>query len=395
MTTVSFPGLGIGEFKINPVAFTIPIGDGIEVRWYGLIIVTGMILAFLYCTFRSKQEGIVFDDLLDIAIFTIIFSVVGARLYYVLTSLDQYDSFLEVFAVWNGGLAIYGGIIAGAITIFTVCRVKKYKMQKTLGFMDSVAPALMIGQLIGRWGNFCNGEAFGSVIPKDNPLYFIRMALSSGNTGYKVMEVHPTFLYESLWNLVGFIIINALYKKKKFNGQIVLMYLSWYGFGRMFIEGLRTDSLYIFKGLLGTDGIRISQLVGLLCFVGGLTAIIVLLILCKKHPALCRSTANGAPIAEETVEETAEEIVEECVPAEEAAEEAEIDEWEGFDDEPDGEIDELTDLENAEDAEAAEVLREEALLEGDADTDADFEANDGKQNETEQKDEETKHGNEN
>ncbi len=270
MTTVSFPGLGIGEFKINPVAFTIPIGDGIEVRWYGLIIVTGMILAFLYCTFRSKQEGIVFDDLLDIAIFTIIFSVVGARLYYVLTSLDQYDSFLEVFAVWNGGLAIYGGIIAGAITIFTVCRVKKYKMQKTLGFMDSVAPALMIGQLIGRWGNFCNGEAFGSVIPKDNPLYFVRMALSSGNTGYKVMEVHPTFLYESLWNLVGFIIINALYKKKKFNGQIVLMYLSWYGFGRMFIEGLRTDSLYV--GVF-----RISQVVGFLCFVIGGIALIYFL----------------------------------------------------------------------------------------------------------------------
>ncbi len=270
MTTVSFPGIGIGEFKINPVAFTIPIGDGIQVRWYGLIIVTGMILAFLYCAFRSKQEGILFDDLLDIAIFTIIFSVVGARLYYVLTSLDSYDSFWEVFQVWNGGLAIYGGVIAGAITIAIVCRVKKYKGQKTLAFMDSVAPALMIGQFIGRWGNFCNGEAFGRVIPEDSPLYFIRMALSSGNTGYTVMEVHPTFLYESVWNFIGFIIINALYKKKKFNGQIVLMYLSWYGFGRMFIEGLRTDSLYV--GVF-----RISQVVGFLCFVIGGIALVYLL----------------------------------------------------------------------------------------------------------------------
>ncbi len=270
MTTVSFPGLGIGEFTINPVAFTIPIGEGIAVRWYGLIIVTGMILAFLYCAFRSKQEGIVFDDLLDIAIFTIVFSVVGARLYYVLTSLDQYDSFWEIFEIWNGGLAIYGGVIAGAITIFAVCRFKKYKIQKTLAFMDSVAPALLIGQIIGRWGNFCNGEAFGTVIPEGNPLYFIRMALSSGNTGYKLMEVHPTFLYESLWNLIGFIIIHALYKKKKFHGQMVLMYLSWYGFGRMFIEGLRTDSLYV--GVF-----RISQVVGFLCFVIGGIALVYFL----------------------------------------------------------------------------------------------------------------------
>ncbi len=267
MTTVSFPGIGIGEFAINPVAFKI---GSIEVRWYGILIVLGMILAFSYCAWRSRREEVIFDDLLDITIFTIVFSVIGARLYYVLTSLGEYDSFWEIFAIWNGGLAIYGGIIAGAITIYSVCRFKKYSNQKILGFMDSVAPAVMIGQIIGRWGNFCNGEAFGRVVGEDSPLYFIRMSLSSSNTGYTTMAVHPTFLYESLWNLLGFIIINLLYKKKKFNGQIVLMYITWYGFGRMFIEGLRTDSLYV--GVF-----RISQVVGFLCFVIGGIALVFFL----------------------------------------------------------------------------------------------------------------------
>lgn len=266
MTTVSFPGLGIGEFSINPVAFTIPIGSGIEVRWYGILIVTGIILAFVYCAYRAKQEGINFDNLLDIAIFTIVFAVIGARAYYVLTSLDKYDSFWEMIAIWNGGLAIYGAVIAGALTIFIVCKIKKLNAVKML---DAVAPAVMIGQIIGRWGNFCNGEAFGEELVEGHWLYFARMGLNSYNTGFTTMMVHPTFLYESLWNLVGFIIIHFLYKKKKFDGQIVLMYLTWYGFGRMLIEGLRTDSLYV--GVF-----RISQVVGFLCFVLGAIALIVL-----------------------------------------------------------------------------------------------------------------------
>ena len=272
MTTVSFPGIGIGEFKIDPVAIRIPIGSGIEIRWYGILIVTGIILAFLYCAYRAKQEGIIFDDLLDIAIFTIIFAVIGARAYYVLTSLEKYDSFLEMIAIWEGGIAIYGAIIAGAITIFAVCRFKKIN---TLKMLDAVAPAVMIGQIIGRWGNFCNGEAFGEVVAENNWLYFIRMGLNSYNTGYQTVFVHPTFLYESLWNLAGFILIHCLYKKKKFDGQVVLMYLTWYGFGRMLIEGLRTDSLYI--GVF-----RISQVVGFLCFVLGSIALTVFLIKARR-----------------------------------------------------------------------------------------------------------------
>ena len=274
MTTVSFPGLNIGEFKIDPVAIRIPIGDGITIRWYGLIIVTGIILAFLYCAYRAKQEGIIFDDVLDIAIFTIIFAVLGARTYYVLTTLKthSYKSFYDVIAIWEGGIAIYGAIIAGAATIFIVCRVKKISVVK---MMDATALGVMIGQIVGRWGNFCNGEAFGEEIAEGSWLYFIRMGLNSYNTGYETMYVHPTFLYESLWNLAGFVLIHCLYKKKKFDGQIVLMYLTWYGFGRMLIESLRTDSLYI--GVF-----RISQMVGLLCFVLGSIALTVLLIKARR-----------------------------------------------------------------------------------------------------------------
>ena len=269
MTTVSFPGLGIGEFSFSRVAFEIPLFGGIKIHWYGIIIVTGIILAFLYAYYRAKHEGISFDDLLDITIFTVIFAVIGARAYYVLTTLDQYDSFLEMIAIWNGGIAIYGAIIAGAITVYAVCRVKKIPFLK---MFDVAAPSVMIGQIVGRWGNFCNGEAFGTEIPQDSIFYFIRMGLNSANTDGQMLYVHPTFLYESLWNLVGLVIIHCLYKKKKFDGQVVLMYATWYGFGRMFIEGLRTDSLYIPGTVL-----RISQVIGFLCFVLGAIALIVLL----------------------------------------------------------------------------------------------------------------------
>lgn len=275
MVTVSFPGLGIDNFTLNPVAFTLPIFGGIEVRFYGLIITLGIILAFTYCAYRAKQEGIIFDDLLDIALFTIIFAVIGARAYYVLTSLDKYDSFGEMIAIWNGGLAIYGAIIAGALTILVTCRIKKLSALKML---DATAPAVMIGQILGRWGNFFNGEAYGSVVPENSPLYFIRMGIFPNDIeGVRGMAyVHPTFLYESLWNLVGFILIHFLYKKKKFDGQVLLMYVTWYGFGRMFIEGLRTDSLYV--GVF-----RISQVLGFLCFVVG--AILLILNLAKARRA--------------------------------------------------------------------------------------------------------------
>lgn len=273
MVTISFPGIGIENFTVNPVAFTIPIFGGLEVRWYGLIITLGIILAFTYCAYRAKQEGIIFDHLLDIAIFTIIFGVLGARAYYVLTSLDKYNSFYDVIAIWEGGLAIYGAVIAGAITIYFVCRHKKISPLKML---DAVAPAVMIGQILGRWGNFFNGEAYGSLLREDNLFYFIRMGLIPNvESTTKMYYFHPTFLYESVWNLIGFLIIHFLYKKKKFDGQVVLMYLTWYGFGRMLIEGLRTDSLYV--GVF-----RISQVVGFLCFTVGALLLIVNLVKARR-----------------------------------------------------------------------------------------------------------------
>ena len=336
MITASFPGIGIDNFNLNPIAFSI---GPLSVRWYGIIITLGIVLAVIYCAYRARQEGISFDNMLDIAIFTIIFGVLGARAYYVLTSLEKYDSFLEAIAIWEGGLAIYGAVIAGAITIYVTCRIKKISPLKML---DATAPAVMIGQILGRWGNFFNGEAHGTVVAEGSPLYFIRMGLSPHDIeGVRGMAyVHPTFLYESLWNLVGLIIIHCLYKKKKFDGQILLMYLTWYGFGRMFIEGLRTDSLYI--GVF-----RISQVVGFICFIVGAILLTVNLLKARRatlteksyepsYPKFASEASMAASAAQNDTNEApkaTEEAVSESEPEEteaEAKNEAEDDNDDGF-----------------------------------------------------------------
>lgn len=264
MTYVSFPGIGIDNFEVNNVAFT--IGENFSVYWYGIIITFGIICAFGYAVFRARNEKIDIDRLLDVALWTVILGVIGARLYYVLTSLEYYipepfnfGQFIKnVFNMRNGGLAIYGGIICGAAGVIIASKIKKIN---TFKLLDAVAPGVMLAQAMGRWGNFMNGEAHGTQLLEGSPLYFIRMGLFPNEDSlFRMVYYHPTFLYESLWNILGFVIINVLYKKKKFNGQVACMYLSWYGFGRMFIEGLRTDSLYV-------GPFRISQVVGLLCFV--------------------------------------------------------------------------------------------------------------------------------
>lgn len=279
-TVVGFPNIGLDEIILNPVAINL---FGLEVRWYGLIIVTGIILAFAYACYRGrKNEGLSSDDMLDYFIYTVLFAVIGARAYYVLTSLDQYSSFWEMFQIWNGGLAIYGAIIAGGITIYVVSKAKKKSVMRAL---DMVSPAVMIGQILGRWGNFFNGEAFGHIskfeffgltfnTPNVESLPWI-MRVNSYATGYTDVIAHPTFLYESLWNLVGFLLINALYTRKKFHGQVFFMYISWYGLGRAFIEGFRSDSLYI-------GGIKISQLIGLACFFVGVLVLAVRLVRTKE-----------------------------------------------------------------------------------------------------------------
>ncbi len=276
MTYVSFPAISEKILEISPVAFTV-FGRGI--RWYGLIICTGIILAILNTMRNAKKEGISSDDVLDYAIFAVPLAIIGARLYYVLTSDSTYKSLLDVLAIWRGGLAIYGAIIAGAVTVFVVSKVKKISFLK---IADAIAPSVLIGQFIGRWGNFCNGEAFGhldrieflgKVIPTPNfeNNYFLRMTVASEATDGRYLTVHPTFLYESVWNLAGFILLTLIYRKKKFDGQMVLCYLAWYGLGRFFIEGLRADSL-----LLGATNIRVSQLLALLTFIFSVLAFILI-----------------------------------------------------------------------------------------------------------------------
>ena len=257
-SVISFPGFGIGEFTVNSQAFEI---FGVSIAWYALIITIGMITAVTYVVFQSKKIGITFEDVIDFALFTIPIGIVGARLYYVLTELDQFKTFYDVINIRGGGLAIYGGIIAGGITVLCVSYYKKINF---LAFADCVAPGVLLAQGIGRWGNFMNGEAYGYECD-----WFCRMGLQNSNTlsdfkTFDMVYVHPTFLYESLWNLLGVLLVYlfAKYVHKKYDGQLFIMIFGWYGFGRMLIEGLRTDSLYI----PGTE-LRISQVLAALIFI--------------------------------------------------------------------------------------------------------------------------------
>ena len=256
---ISFPGLGIGEFEMNKFAIS---GDSLSflkvifgedwggIAWYGVIIMCGIILAALYGMSRAKIEGISSDDILDVIIVAVIVSIIGARLYYVIF-YGGYNSLYDLIAVWNGGLAIYGAVIGGILSLIVMGFIKKTSPLKLL---DIGASSIILGQAIGRWGNFVNAEAYG--YETDLPW---RMGIGSGENA---IFVNPTFLYESLWNFIGFFLIWSLYKKKKYDGQMFLIYLTWYGFGRMLIEGLRTDSLWLIP-----DVIRVSQLLGAICFV--------------------------------------------------------------------------------------------------------------------------------
>ena len=260
ISKISFPGFGIGEFSVNSTAFSI---GGIEIAWYAIIITLGMIVAVTHIVYRAGQIGLIFDNVIDFVIITIPIGVIGARLYYVIAEIDSFDSFYEVINIRSGGLAIYGGIIAGAISVFVIAYVKKVSF---LAFADCCTPGILLAQAIGRWGNFTNGEAFGSETD-----IFCRMGLNNYLTGYSTVYVHPTFLYESLWNLIGFIVANVFFKKRKYDGQIFFFIFGWYGLGRMFIEGLRSDSLY--GNFFGLE-FRISQVLAALIFATCLTALI-------------------------------------------------------------------------------------------------------------------------
>ena len=230
-TLISFPGLGL---ELDPPS-TIQLGP-LTIHFYGLIIAVGMLLAVLYASKRSKEFGLKEDDLIDGVLWVAPFAIICARLYYCIFEWDQYASNpISILYIWNGGLAIYGGVLGAIIGLSVFCKVRKIK---ATAMMDVVALGLLIGQSVGRWGNFMNREAFGA--PTDS---FLRMGLYNTATG-AVEYYHPTFLYESLWNFVGFLLLHFLSKKRKYDGQVALGYVAWYGLGRAFIEGLRMDSLY-------------------------------------------------------------------------------------------------------------------------------------------------------
>ena len=246
-SVISFPALG--NLSLNPPSYFTLFGR--PIYFYGVLIALGFLLAILYCSRHAPDFGIKPDDFYDLMLWLIPLCIVGARLYFVAFRWSDYaGNPASILAVWEGGLAIYGGIIAGVLCIVFVCRHKKIPIPAML---DLSVYGLLIGQILGRWGNFMNREAFGA-----ETTIFCRMGLTdpAGHTIY----VHPTFLYESLWNLIGlvFLIVFRNKGKRRYDGQCALLYFFWYGLGRAWIEGLRTDSLY-----LGSSGIRVSQALSL------------------------------------------------------------------------------------------------------------------------------------
>lgn len=293
-STISFPSLGI---SLNPPV-DLNIGP-ISIRYYGIIIAFGLLLACIYGLRRGKQFGLTQDDILDGALAIIPFAILCARAYYCIFAWHEYKANpIEVLYIWNGGLAIYGGVIGAVIGIVVYCLIKKIPVGTAL---DITALGFLIGQAIGRWGNFINREAFGAVTDS-----FLRMGLENAATG-EVLYHHPTFLYESLWNGVGFVILHFLSKRRQYDGQIALGYAAWYGLGRTLIEGLRTDSLY-------WGSFRVSQLLAAISCVAA-TAVLIWQAY-RPHDReklyVYRVAAlQEAQKAEETAEESTEEPMEE------------------------------------------------------------------------------------
>ena len=254
---IRFPGL-FGDWAFTASSKAVNVGHGIY--WYGILIAAGLLLALAFCMRRRKEYGLKEDDVLDTVLWGIPFGILGARLYYVIFYLDLYKNTDGSFnwgravAIWDGGLAIYGAVIAVVIVGVVVSRKRKFPF---FALMDLVVMGLMIGQAVGRWGNFMNREAFGveTTLP-----WRMQLTTVSGS----LVEVHPTFLYESLWNVVGLVLIVLVVSKgRRFDGENTAFYFLWYGIGRFWIEGLRTDSLYLFNWQLFGRPIRVSQALSL------------------------------------------------------------------------------------------------------------------------------------
>lgn len=278
---IAFPNLNIYLENV-PKRFEI---FGIEIALYGVIIGVGMLLSLLLIAQVAKKSGQSADFYWDMAIVTVIVGVVGARLYYVIFSWDSYkDNLLSILNLRQGGLAIYGGIIGGLLAIIAYTKYKKYKLPLAL---DTVVPGVILGQILGRWGNFFNREAFGDytdgLFAMRLPVEAVRYSEITGKMmehmeeGVNYVQVHPTFLYESLWNVGILVLMLLLWKKKHFDGEVTLLYFAGYGIGRFFIESLRTDQLK-----LGTTGIAVSQMLGLTLFVTAVVIEIVVLVRIRK-----------------------------------------------------------------------------------------------------------------
>jgi len=284
MGTITFPNLGI---SLNPsrVAFSL---FGKDVYWYGIIIAFGFILAVTYAMRRSRQFGLTDDHILDMLFGAVPAALICARLYYCVFYWELYaDNPISMLYIWEGGLAIYGAVIGAAVAVIIYCKLKKMPFGP---FADVGSLGLLIGQMIGRWGNFMNREAHGAVTDT-----FFKMGLedSLGQVTY----YHPTFLYESLWNLVGFVLLHFYSKKRKFDGEVFAGYVAWYGLGRAWIEGLRTDSLYLF----GT-GIRVSQLLAAVSFLAATAYLIYMHKVKKPQPE--QMYVNRLEVSEEEVPES-------------------------------------------------------------------------------------------
>ena len=289
---IEFPGLGL---TLNPPA-EFAIGS-FSIRLYGIVIALGLVLGVVYALKRREQFGLSEDDLLDGVLWIAPFAIVCARLYYCAFEWDMYkDNPISILYMWEGGIAIYGAVIGAAIGVFIHCKL--IKKISVLSVLDIVSLGFLIGQMIGRWGNFFNREAHGGVTDS-----FLRMGLINPDTGTG-KYYHPTFLYESAWNLLGFILLHGISKGRKYDGQIALMYVAWYGLGRAMIEGLRTDSLW-------WGNFRVSQVLAAISCLIALVALIWLAFRPHDPANLFANKVAAQKAALEAAEEAAEEANEE------------------------------------------------------------------------------------
>ncbi|MCR5250871.1 MAG: prolipoprotein diacylglyceryl transferase [Lachnospiraceae bacterium] len=289
---IAFPNLGIYLENV-PKSFTI---FGISIALYGVIIGIGVLLAFMLIAKVAAKDGQNPDDFYEVGIYALIFGIIGARIYYVIFSWEYYkDDLLSIFNIRQGGLAIYGGVIAGFATVILYARIKK---KNIFAMLDTAITGVLVGQIVGRWGNFTNREVFGGY---SDGLFAMRLPIEAVRSrdispdlrshipeGANYIQVHPTFLYEGFFNLILLVLILAFRKKKAFDGECALWYLGGYGIIRFVIEGVRTDRLFI-----PHTGIPVSQALGMLLFVGSLITIAVVRVRLQIRKNEAKDKAEG------------------------------------------------------------------------------------------------------